>query len=141
MKQARKRYIKYESYPGAFQPFTEQITISSGKRAVYADNGDLLAILSPVSFGAADNPIPNVPYIYFMEAPDIQRIKIGTNHHIKRRIISIKASSPVPVTLIKAIEGGRTKEKDIHQRFKHLRQHGEWFIRTPELMQAISEIE
>lgn len=77
--------------------------------------------------------------IYFIQAIDTNGpIKIGSTNNIQRRLPQLRMASPVPLTLLKFIEGDETTETKIHLYFSHLRLHGEWFRATDELLDFIS---
>lgn len=66
-------------------------------------------------------------YVYFLDAPSVNRIKIGTGICPEDRLNAVRLMSPVPVVLIGMIVGGRTREAELHEKFKERRVHGEWF--------------
>ena len=72
--------------------------------------------------------------VYFLLAPDVRRVKIGRSIDIRRRLIEIRLLSPVMLELIGVVPGGSAVETMYHQRWSHLRQHGEWFQATDELL-------
>lgn len=73
--------------------------------------------------------------VYFVQALD--RVKIGFSNSLMRRITDIQIGSPVVVTLLLVIPGDRAREHELHQQFRHLHQHGEWFVMGPELVEFI----
>lgn len=59
-------------------------------------------------------------------------VKIGKTKNVKARFRSIQTASPVKLKLLKIIDvksgkEARDKEKLFHDKFNHLRLHGEWF--------------
>lgn len=77
-------------------------------------------------------------FIYFLAYVDV--VKIGFTNSLNSRISSIRMMSPVPLALLGAIPGDRHKEQEIHQRFAHLRRHGEWFSLTDDLKRYLDRI-
>lgn len=82
-------------------------------------------------------PAREFGYIYFLDAPDVNRIKIGTGVCPEDRLQAIRLMCPVPTKLIGLMVGGRQEEARLHARYADLRRHGEWFEGTPELRHAI----
>lgn len=74
-------------------------------------------------------------YLYFIRSGGL--IKIGITQNIQSRMSAIKVSSAHPVELLKLISGGRMLEAELHDKFHHLRVHGEWFLETSELIKFI----
>lgn len=75
--------------------------------------------------------------VYFIHAPLAGLIKIGRTTNIGSRLSSLRMSSPVHLFLLRTIEGGVEKEAELHRRWQAIRQHGEWFSATPELIAEI----
>jgi Meiotically up-regulated gene 113 len=74
--------------------------------------------------------------IYFMQADIGGPIKIGysaTPDGVEKRRSTIQTGFPHKLIVLKTIEGGREKEKDLHARYGDLRLSGEWFEASPEL--------
>lgn len=78
--------------------------------------------------------------IYFLHAPSARAIKIGISIDIDKRIQSLRSGSPVSLTLLGTIAGGADEEKEIHNRWAHIRMHGEWFSATSELLDDIDRM-
>lgn len=76
-------------------------------------------------------------FVYFLYAPAVQRIKIGTGVCPEERLQAIRLMCPVPTELLGMIPGGRKREAELHQEFDHLRRHGEWFEASAELQKEI----
>lgn len=79
---------------------------------------------------------PAQAVVYFIAGAGL--IKIGCTTNIVSRFRTIRNSSPVPVELLGAHPGGTLEEGLLHQRFAHLRRHGEWFEDAPEIRAHIS---
>lgn len=76
--------------------------------------------------------------IYFLEDSATRRIKIGTSIDPSRRVREIQTSSPTKLLAI--TEGGKQEERALHERFSHLREHGEWFTPDWDLWEFIANI-
>lgn len=72
--------------------------------------------------------------IYFVSCND-EFIKIGycCERNLKRRMNALQVGNPQRMTLIKVIEGEKKDERELHDRFAHLRVQGEWFKLNEEL--------
>lgn len=80
---------------------------------------------------------PSIPGVYFVEGAGL--IKIGTSSHIPSRLRDLRASSPVPLTLMATIPfAGKYVEAYIHQLHYEDRHHGEWFNPSRELAALIA---
>lgn len=79
--------------------------------------------------------------VYFLQAENKGFIKIGFTNNPYSRIESIRAMSPVSLDVLVIITGGKPLEQKLHQRFSHLRHHGEWFHPEPELLEYINGLE
>lgn len=73
--------------------------------------------------------------IYFIKQSDY--VKIGFTNRFKTRLNQLQVSSPVKLEVLAIIEGDKTDEKIIHEKFKHISTNGEWFIYCDELKQYI----
>ena len=76
--------------------------------------------------------------VYFVRCGDL--VKIGTSNDVYQRMSSIRTMTPLPLELLAIGAGSRAEEADLHARFAHLRQHGEWFTAAPELLAFIAQI-
>ncbi|HKT56297.1 MAG TPA: GIY-YIG nuclease family protein [Microbacterium sp.] len=74
-----------------------------------------------------DLPPPRVEVVYYLRYRD--RIKIGTTRNPRQRLAAIWHDE-----LLGFERGGRAVEQARHRRFAHLREGGEWFTATPELL-------
>jgi hypothetical protein len=64
--------------------------------------------------------------IYFIRSPD-GPIKIGTTIRLTERLKKLAAEYGEGLEVLAVVEGDRNVEKELHGRFAHLRQVGEWF--------------
>lgn len=80
-------------------------------------------------------PEPETPkgsYVYFMRRERL--IKIGVSTWPSRRAQGLNAS------ILAMTPGSYGLERELHERFAALRQHGEWFEPGPELLAYINEL-
>lgn len=72
--------------------------------------------------------------IYFVQTHDNEYVKVGKADDVQKRLSGLQTGSPRKLKLLAAIPGDHEQERAIHQRFSHLRTHGEWFYATPEIV-------
>jgi len=66
--------------------------------------------------------------IYFIQqANHTGPIKIGFSGDPKKRLAEIQRMSPVKLSIIKLLEGDKTREQGLHSQFRQYRLWGEWF--------------
>jgi len=65
--------------------------------------------------------------IYFVLAPDVNRVKIGKSKNLPNRLTALKTGSPVELELVAYFLGPHDAEPFIHKVFHKYRLHGEWF--------------
>jgi hypothetical protein len=77
--------------------------------------------------------------VYFVRAtvPD-GPIKIGFAGDFASREKSLRAMSPVPLETLLVINGDRSLELALHQRFASHRRNGEWFNPHPDILSYIA---
>lgn len=75
--------------------------------------------------------------VYFVESQGF--IKIGFTADLPSRLSQLASGLPSPINLLCHIPGDFDLETDLHRRFGHLRERGEWFRRDPELLAFIEE--
>ncbi len=80
------------------------------------------------------------PMIYFVHNKTRNAVKIGFSENSERRFLALQTVSLDDLKLIGEIEGDRTVEKLLHQRFKEFRIRGEWFLASHELMEYIRDM-
>lgn len=76
--------------------------------------------------------------VYFIQDTNSGPIKIGITKDIQTRFGELQRSSPIPLKILKTINGEKELEDQIHKHFKHLQQHGEWFQPAKELLDFIT---
>ena len=76
--------------------------------------------------------------LYAIEAPASGLVKIGSSKDPHYRFRTIQAMSPemLEMRIVSPVDG-RELEKSFHERFAHLRHHGEWFRQEQELTVAL----
>ena len=74
--------------------------------------------------------------IYFVQQEKTQLVKIGYAENIQKRFKELKKSLP-DLKILTTIEGDYKVEKKLHETFRHLMNHGEWFTPGPDLMNFI----
>lgn len=77
-------------------------------------------------------------FVYFMQAEEGGKIKIGRSDDPERRAKMVSYWSPVPIRLLAYAEGEPRQETTLHAYFAESWSHGEWFHETPELAALIT---
>ena len=77
-------------------------------------------------------------FVYFIDGGS--RIKIGYTRFVEKRLDALQRASPVHLTLVGLIPGNKVSEEYLHLKFIKIREHGEWFCKTPELLHFIKGI-
>lgn len=84
--------------------------------------------------------VANSPgFVYFIQPASGGLIKIGWARDPETRRNELQTGSPVPLRIIGTIEGDQKLEREIHGRFAHLREHGEWFRPQQEIKAFMDE--
>lgn len=78
-------------------------------------------------------------YVYFLKADRFLKIGKSSGSPFSR-IADLQTGCPFPLVPIAHINGGRSKELELHKRFNKYRVHGEWFIFSGELVEFINSI-
>ena len=73
-------------------------------------------------------------YVYFIQQDEY--IKIGYSTMPYRRLGALGKRC----VLLGAVRGGRSRERHLQKLFAASRDHGEWFRRTPDLLQFIARL-
>jgi len=83
---------------------------------------------------------PPLSGVYFLQAQcEANLIKIGFTDNLRFRVKDLRSFCPVNLKLLGLMPGPKTLEGETHRRFYGLRQHSEWFLPAPELLQFIKE--
>lgn len=77
--------------------------------------------------------------IYFIQSAS-GPIKIGFTQSVPKRFQTLQTSSSEKLFLLAEINGNKTLERDIHNRFVHLKLNGEWFKPEQEIFDFIKEV-
>jgi hypothetical protein len=83
-------------------------------------------------------PIVHPQRVYFIQAEGTSFVKIGTSQGHVKRLSGMQTGCPLPLLLLGTCPGGTDEEFEIHKRFAHLRERGEWFRLEPELQDFIA---
>jgi hypothetical protein len=94
----------------------------------------------PLYQGSEHNRHPH--WVYFILAPEVNRIKIGLSSSVLDRLRNMQVGSPVILKCIGVIEypseyEARKREKNYHNKFYSQHFNGEWFNCTDGLTQEI----
>ena len=65
--------------------------------------------------------------IYFIEAKEVGRVKIGWTNNLKGRLEALQTASPCRLEITLLLSGDMKRERELHEQFKEHRLHGEWF--------------
>jgi hypothetical protein len=82
--------------------------------------------------------------VYFIQAGRSGAIKIGTTgmavpDALKNRIENLQIGCPDKLVLLGTIPGGNDRERELHERFAHLTERGEWFRPEADLLTFIRD--
>lgn len=78
--------------------------------------------------------------IYFLQGEITRRIKIGfTTRFIHSRMGALQIGSPDKLVFLGAHPGDERTEYELHNRFREVYSHGEWFNESQELAQYIEQ--
>jgi len=78
--------------------------------------------------------------IYFIQGKVTKLVKIGqTNCPLEDRMRALQTGSPDVLEFLGGYLGFKYSEIQLHEMFKDIRQHGEWFLPSKELTSFIKE--
>ena len=86
--------------------------------------------------GSAAVHFPRGPLVYFI-SNQTGLIKIGFSERVSARYGTLCSAAKTPLVLLGTVPGTLETERQYHVRFAYLRDNGEWFRETPELLFAI----
>lgn len=89
----------------------------------------------------AERKASGLGVVYFIQGEDGGNIKIGWSGRVEGRRKDHQCSSPVRLVVLTTMPGRREDEAELHRRFSHLRQHGEWFAPAPDLVAYIGGLQ
>lgn len=78
--------------------------------------------------------------IYFVQSEHGGPIKIGRADDLAKRMVGLQTSRPDKLVVLAAAQGTVELERQLHARFADIREKGEWFSPTPELMELIRDV-
>lgn len=129
---ARRSYTP-EQKAEAFRRCSDEL-----KTALERRDWDAIDCLFPELFWSLDMvPEDLYPVVYFIQVPS-GPIKIGTSKNLKQRLAYLQVYTPEPISLLGVHVGSFVEERAAHERFAHLRLHGEWFESDPALLAYIA---
>lgn len=77
-------------------------------------------------------------FVYFLRSGPAGAIKIGfTGTTPMVRLAALQTGNPEPLQFLGAIHGSHADEQRLHERFRHLHVHGEWFRAEADLLAFI----
>jgi len=87
-----------------------------------------------------DRAVEHNKIVYFVQSRLGGPIKIGLTTQLNQRLKQLQNESPIPLQIVGALRGDEKVEAAIHERFRKLRLHGEWFEPSTELVEFIRQI-
>lgn len=78
--------------------------------------------------------------IYFLHAPELGRIKIGTAGDVEARLMRIRDGAPLALNLLATCPGDRNIEHKLHKHFAAFRVYREWFVENESLSTLIDTL-
>lgn len=79
--------------------------------------------------------------IYFILAPELNRVKIGLAQKPWERLSKLQTDCPCDVQLVAFIQGDLAAEQALHQRFAQQRVRGEWFNLIGPLLDYVATLD
>jgi hypothetical protein len=90
-----------------------------------------------LSFGLARSKRKHRPLVYFVQPINGGLIKIGTSQQLADRLDRLESLAGCDLRVLAVIDGGQTREGELHARFAHVHVGGEWFRPERELLGLI----
>lgn len=81
-----------------------------------------------------------IPCVYFVQSIIGGPIKIGVTADVSERLRAYRTHHPYPLRVLATYRAKPDAERELHERFGHLRAEGEWFEAAPELLAFVAEI-
>lgn len=83
--------------------------------------------------------------LYFINAPQVLKIKIGISDDFPARLNKLRREGPVVLEVLNTFNGERDSiqelERDIHSELSGSNDHHEWFHDTPEVRAALDRLD
>jgi hypothetical protein len=81
-------------------------------------------------------------FVYFIRADDgLVKIGIAKDPASRLRNMQTGSAAVLRIIAVHACDSPAAVEAGLHRQFAHLRQHGEWFSPTPELLMFIASLD
>lgn len=125
---------------------------ANGRRKLFTET-ELASLRHAMAREAHGGDLPPVPVpppaapayvedglIYFLNAKESQRVKIGFAVNLERRVKELQTGCPEKLTVLRTIPGTRADERNLHKRFAAYRLTGEWFRNAAPLMNYIFKV-
>ena len=106
------------------------------------ENGEIVCVDCGLVFDGHseyDHAVEHKKVVYFVQSRLGGPIKIGLTTEPKQRLKQLQNGSPIPLQILGALRGDEKVEAAIHERFRKLRLHGEWFEPSMELVEFIRQ--
>lgn len=71
--------------------------------------------------------------VYLIGSKGREEVKIGISVNPEERLRGLQTSYPYKLEILACISGGKSKEQELHTKFKSYCLRGEWFKLTPEI--------
>ena len=76
-------------------------------------------------------------HIYFIEAPELSRVKVGFTRNVRSRFTGLRNAAPCELRLLGSVRGVPSTEWAFHQFLGHRRVYGEWFSIDDDVVIAV----
>ncbi len=76
--------------------------------------------------------------VYVIQRPSANEVKIGISSDPESRLAGLRSASGSPLILVAVLDGGRSRELELHEQFAAHRKSGEWFHEAPEITEWIA---
>jgi len=106
------------------------------------ENGEIVCVDCGLVFDGHseyDHAVEHKKVVYFVQSRLGGPIKIGLTTEPKQRLKQLQNGSPIPLQILGALRGDAKVEAAIHERFRKLRLHDEWFEPSMELVEFIRQ--
>ncbi len=78
--------------------------------------------------------------IYFIQSEHGGPVKIGRADDLAKRLVGLQTSRPDKLVVLAAAPGTIAQEKELHRHFAEIREKGEWFTASPNLMALVRDV-